>query len=1768
MTSRLYFLFLRNPGGEDLSRSVLPLDFTPPTASLPVSQSYMAKCEEHHHSQPQEIPQSKPHHLPKQKQHPKHTPLNDSQKLLLSTSLPQTQNPKKRPPDIDPYPKFNQAYLTTPQTKHQTKPQSTLQPKSQISVQPVNQLPSDPNPLTDPHLRFQPTLKPFQSHNLIPEQPHLQPTPNLILQTSQQTQTLQPNIPTNSERKIIFQTTPSNNIQQSISPKVQAQPRMLKPPSLSTAKSILQTQSEDQKRSKPKHQNELHPELQSWTQQQFNTFPTEAQPQQATESIFQTLKQTKFLPTTETQTQHWPRSQKKPQKETQSNKPFLPKSQNKKQPQTANKLIVQTEKSLQITLSPIASSEHQHPTFEPFVHTQQQIKPVTQPTTIAPLPIKTTSQNPLQNREKLQTKPPIQFQFTSEPKAQAKKQNQARLQPKPQTKRPKPHKPSILKTQKKPYPQVPTSQHRPQPTIKPIFHIKPPPQSTIFSNIQNNPYPESQPTYLPKSHPQQYPQSQPTSKSIHVTQSQLQQTVKFNLQTEIFPHSQPESQFRHQPQQPQSTLNSLLETQEISQPTTFAKHQNEPTSYQQSQKTFQVQTHLYPSQTHSTVMPILGTQPKVETKVQDMSKLQQPNSEPIFHPQPPLQPKVQMQPSQQSQLWPEKPQTQTSPNSASLVVPKNGIYPKTQPPFQAIPNPQKHIKTNSQTVPHPIPQSESHPQSKPVLQNKSELHKPQHKPTAIPPFQIQSEATSHLQSYNELYTESHPTYQAKHYSEKYPQLQPLSQPQATSKVKLKNERYPLSQTESQFNQDPKPTSNSFFESKSIPPTKYQNEPYPQSHRTFQTQPHLYQSQPQPSLKPIVHTKPQVQPTVQELQPKLPPKPHKEPSSQPQPTVHTEQPQSHSTSQSTAKTESYRKAQTSSQIETQTKKLEPTKTKPPNPWNEFHSPPQPTNQVIGISHHEQQFQPTMKAIVQTEPYKQSQPSPQQPQINYTSIPIHQKQTTTKSPSTFHIQSHNKPYLESQPLVQTTLYLQQEPQPKSTLNPTLQPDLLPTQSTSEQSISTSRPMHQTKIPTQAASQSTQKNEPPPQLKQTFQDKPPPKHQHYQPTFNPTFQTQSQKILPPLLNIYPLTTPNHQSKPENVAQPQHTQLFHLEEHTQKKPQPSATLHDIIQRKPQQKPTHQTQTPLKPYSQTQHSPYQLTLKPSWTKHTPIFQTQTRSTPHPLLQMQSQTPPGNQPILQTQLQESIPQPTRHHQPETKQPSLSHPTSQSLHQHKPPQTIQPTNHIPNQQAFQPTHKNLLETQSKSEPNLQKELQPHKHSEPQISKPPQKKTNGKTPKKPRPKPKFHHRPTTKSQPPTEMQQPKPTPIFQKKPLSQSQPASQHHSWIQEQQKMQSTSKPLLQTQQQKQKFVFQNQTYTTLQPKVWITPALQHIPKTLLQPASKHKTESKPKPQPNLHTLQRQTEPTFSPKLQQQSKPTFQPIGQTQSKFPKIRPKPWRRIKQIKKSTTPQPVSQIHTQTPSHSKTKMTMEAEKKLTLQPNIHSHTTVQSQPILQKPTTSQSIPESQSFSQPQLRPTPMQATSQPLPQTQPQLQPTGQSIPEAQSLSQSQPRPTPMQGTSQLIPQTQPQLKTTSQSIPEPQSLSQSQPRSTTTTKTQTTSKPKLQTHQSQHKLTPHSKVHVEETMVSIQAQTHESAERTSHPITDSQSISLQYLSSKSHFQPETLLKQQTTTWPQVQPDPRLQTESQTRTYTDPTKITPGQTLFMGKDPTFDLSNPQKTL
>lgn len=1604
----------------------LPLDITATTASLPVSQTNLEKCEEHHHNQPQEIPQSipdsqhpqhknedklkqdhkdtihvktkppkqpqpatqakpldlaLPHHSPKihhqpedhrgskpistvhtkPQAQPMHIPHSEPpptfpfQKQLPSSDLPQTYNLNELLPNIDPYPTFKSTYHTIPQTKAQANPQPTLQSQTQISMQPMNQLPSEPKLVTDPRLKFQPTFKPLQSHNVIPEQPQQKPTPNLIHQASQQTS--QPKYPNDSQQKLMSQTTTSNNIQQPIHPNFQAQPRMLKPlQPLFTSEPILQSQSEFQQRSEHTHQNELHPELQPWTQKQFQEVTSEAQPQPATQSLFQTKKQTHFLPTTEA-LQHSSRFQTKHQKESQTyqNPTVFPQTETKTQSQKNKISTVHSKVSPQLTS--IAPNKHQvqwEATLEPFVHTQQQIKLETQPMTTAPLSLKPAYQT--QNREQHQNEPPIQSQLTSELITQTEPQLQATFRPKPQIDPQSQLKPPAkVKPEKKQYPQE-------QPTSPGILQpLQPQPQPTSLSNLQNKPYPESQTKYLAKPHPQQHPQSEPTLTSKHQTQPQLQSTSKVSLQNELNPQSQPESHYHHQPQQPWSTLNSILQTQKPSQ--SPATHQNE--GYQQSQQSFQVQP--LPPQSHPTHMCTLHTKLQVLT-VKDNPKPKRhrepnPQTQTIFYPtqpihnepyrtaqpspeaepqaesgkmetqkpsqyswnesDPPLEPMDQAIPhpegqaepipqlNSQTQSYPQSQlsqqdnihststpvlQKQTSPKSTSPVTSKKES--KTQPPFQTTPNIQQHTQPNSQLEPHP---------------------KHQNEPTAIPIFQIQSQSSSHFHSHTEPYTDSEPTYHDKHRSEQYPKSQPMSQPihqtkpPPTSKVNIHNEPYPHSPSQTQVDHQPQPqtTINSFLEtpneSQSLSPYKQQNEPYPQSQQTFQAQYGLYQSQPQPLM--------------------------------------TEEP--------------YRKAQPSQQAETQTE----TQTENPqktNSWHEAH-PSQPAEQGIHLGHHQQQFQTTLQPKVQTQPYKQSQLSPEQPQMHSTSVPILHEQIPPKS--TLPVKPKHEPYPKSHPPFQAISNPQQHvqpptPQTKPQNEPQAKlhryepkPTAFPTFQTQSESTLHSKSHNKLYPESQPLVHTIQTPQIRLTLKSVFQT-----DSQTQPTSelksHNTFQSQSHPVSPFISTTQQSVAkslPMHQTKMPNQSISKSTpenEPLQFKETLEEKHEPKHQQIDPTF-KPQQtqQPTYQTQIPLEPNSQTQHSDYQSTSHPIFqTKRSPvfkpIFQIQTQSTPHAILQMHPQTQPGNKPLLPTQPQDVTPQPT-HPQPETKQQPPSHPTSQTMHQDKPQQTIQPTNWIPKQHTFQPTHKNLLETQPKSEKEPQPQQQTPKHSDPQNPKQPQQKAN-----------------------------------------------------------------------------------------------------------------RQKPSPNPRKKSVNH---------------------GEKSKK---------------QKSTRPQPVSQTQT----HSKTKMTTEpkAENRvqMTLQPNVYSRKT---------------------------------------PESQPKLQPTSQPVPQFQSHTRPQPRSTP-------------------------------------TTKMQTIAMPKLDTHQSQHKPTPHHKSDNQvTTMFSIQPQMHASPDIPGHPEIDSQSISSPHLPSKTL---ETVLKQHYTSWPQLQPQAGLQTESQTRSYTDPTKVTPGQALFKGKHPTFDLSDPQNCI
>uniref|UniRef100_A0A8D2ZIV2 ABI family, member 3 (NESH) binding protein a n=1 Tax=Scophthalmus maximus TaxID=52904 RepID=A0A8D2ZIV2_SCOMX len=202
-----------------------------------------------------------------------------------------------------------------------------------------------------------------------------------------------------------------------------------------------------------------------------------------------------------------------------------------------------------------------------------------------------------------------------------------------------------------------------------------------------------------------------------------------------------------------------------------------------------------------------------------------------------------------------------------------------------------------------------------------------------------------------------------------------------------------------------------------------------------------------------------------------------------------------------------------------------------------------------------------------------------------------------------------------------------------------------------------------------------------------------------------------------------------------------------------------------------------------------------------------------------------------------------------------------------------------------------------------------------------------------------------------------------------------------------------------------------QPKTYSQNQPQSQPLSTSQPITNSRPQHKPESEP-IPKTQPQPEPTSKliPKSQpqQQPRPTSQTVSHTQPQ-----PQPTLKI-----------IPQTHTQPPPKSTSKHIIQTQSQPTSQPIIQTQSQPTSQPIIQ----TQSHPTSQPT--PQTQPQ-LQTTSQYIPQIQPQPlpQPTSQfkhqtqSQPPPKSTSkhiiqtQSQPQPT-----SQPTPQTQPQLQTTS--------------------------------------------------------------------------------------------------------------------------------------------------
>ncbi|XP_026150328.1 target of Nesh-SH3 isoform X3 [Mastacembelus armatus] len=450
-------------------------------------------------------------------------------------------------------------------------------------------------------------------------------------------------------------------------------------------------------------------------------------------------------------------------------------------------------------------------------------------------------------------------------------------------------------------------------------------------------------------------------------------------------------------------------------------------------------------------------------------------------------------------------------------------------------------------------------------------------------------------------------------------------------------------------------------------------------------------------------------------------------------------------------------------------------------------------------------------------------------------------------------------------------------------------------------------------------------------------------------------------------------------------------------------------------------------------------------------------------------------------------------------------------------------------------------------------------------------------KPQPQPRPYSQmqsqfqPQTKPQPqPTSQTQPHPLPQQTSQTTPQTKPQPQPTSQTQPHPLPQQTSQPTPQTQAQQQPQLTtqptpqtkaQPQPQLTSQPTPWTQPRLQP------QPTSQPTTQTKPQPQPqptSQPTTQTKPQPQPQPtshhirqtQRQPQVQPTSQTISQTQSQTqPKPQPKlqiqdespshpqlhPLRQTtpkhhSEAQPQPTPQLKQKIHNQTQPQLKTMTLPQLQVQSTTQPKYSSH-----------PQTPQSIPQPKPHTEPELpkvhiqsKPQPnFQSTTQPQFQTQPQPQTTPELQLNTKQQSNGQPLPKPKnQNFSKSKPKTQPQ----SQSQPKPQIPAQPK-------KPEQKPKPKPQTwgqQQHQPKIQP-------------RPQSQLPSMTKTHPVPHPQLITHTQPPPKTQtqYEPAPLPKPHAPSRPQPQPQPGLQFQPQTRTYSEPTKVTPRQAVSTAPSP-----------
>ncbi|CAJ1079708.1 target of Nesh-SH3 isoform X1 [Xyrichtys novacula] len=633
------------------------------------------------------------------------------------------------------------------------------------------------------------------------------------------------------------------------------------------------------------------------------------------------------------------------------------------------------------------------------------------------------------------------------------------------------------------------------------------------------------------------------------------------------------------------------------------------------------------------------------------------------------------------------------------------------------------------------------------------------------------------------------------------------------------------------------------------------------------------------------------------------------------------------------------------------------------------------------------------------------------------------------------------------------------------------------------------------------------PKPQIKNWSKSQPSPQSisQH---TAKARLQTTSQPI--------PHTHLQMQPKPESQSRPQtkpHSQpKFQRTSDTESQPQTRPTLKPILEQKPKPQPTSQHTPKTQPQPLLELKP-KLNIRPQprpESKPIPQIKPQPKPESKPVPHTIPQTKPESKPVPQIKPQpkpesKPIPQIIPRPKPESKPIPQNNPIPSATSQPKPGIKPRP----------QPDSKSVTQTK----PSLQPESQPIPWTKPQPqpeSKPiPQTKPKPKTGSKPtpqtKPKPKPGSKPIPQNKP-----QPQPTsqPILLTQPYPQPKPATIPIQNLEPkpQPTPQSTSQILSQTQSQG----------PILEPEPHPEPTYQI-------------TRIKPKPQPtsqfNLHIF---------PTTQAQTKPLPQSKPQTTTELPAV-PKP---------QVTPQINHQVHPRIQPHFKTQT--QSTVRASIQPIVKAYPQTP-QPALERMTKTQNAvvkdniklqaqPQSESTTETQAQTRLQQKINQqPQPTTNPETRLT--------TKQKSQTLPTPKPKTNNLHPKPKKQLQTKGQ----PKSKTETQPKSQPKPQPRPQPKPSTRT---QPKPQPRAQQPNAKTQQKPQSQ-HPIKTQTD-PVPHSQPILLtQPPKDQSKSQVEPLPEPHPASRPQQQSQPGLHSESQSRSYSGTTEVTPRKTVTTAPSP-----------